>query len=174
MPILRSAFIGIIGVMAVIALVILWGSWSLDELATFMAPIRDGVNSRPKFVCNTHLASNAIKDTVGWRCDALNVVCDYVVQSACSRVAIYKPGTKILAPSPSLSQFPDPAFANSLLFHRLTPEKKDGTPLAIRRKIYGGTIINDIPHSSLEQFTPGQVNIPPEAPKPKGAVGTGQ
>jgi hypothetical protein len=169
MSVLRSVFIGVIGVMVLLALVVLWSSWSMDEFTTFRTAFRGGVNPPSKFVCYTHFSADASKDTMGWRCDALNALCRHGAQSACMRVAAYKPDAEILAPPlPTSSLVPDSA---EKALSRLVPDRKDGASVGIMPKVV--RTINDIPHVSAGQLAPGHSDAPPAEATPKSSAGTG-
>jgi hypothetical protein len=168
MSVLRSVFIGVIGVMALLALAVFWSSWSMDELTAFRTAFRGGVNPASKFVCDTHFAADASKDTMGWRCDALNALCRHGIQSACMRVADFKPDTEILAPrGPASSLVPDPA---EKALSRLVPDRRDAS-VGITPKVVG--TINDIPHVSAGQLPPGRSDASPAEAAPKSRTGTG-
>jgi hypothetical protein len=169
MPVLRNVFIGVVGVLAVLALVAFWSSWSVDEVSTFRTAFHGGVTPPPKFACNTHFAADAGKDTIDWRCDALNAICRRGFQSACERVATYKPFIENFAPvSPASSVVPNPAFEKSL--SRLTQKPNGGGPLTIQRRVYGGNV-DDIPHISPDQLERDRNGDTSRAAKPNSAAG---
>jgi hypothetical protein len=169
MSVFRSVFTGVVGLLAFMALVYFWSSWSVDEVSTFRTAFHGGVTPVPKFVCNTHFAAGATMDTLDWRCEALNTICRQGVQSACERVADFKPDAAIMAPrSPASSLLPNPAFEKEL--SDIAPVKKDSAPLGIKPKVYGGSV-NDIPHISPEQLERDRSDGTPTTANPNSAPG---